>query len=145
MTLDAGMEFSHARIPYMDTTITVGKPAWYASASCDLEIGKSTYLTCGFKYYGRNYELMTTLEATNNLTVGITQYCFDRRLQLSLAGHDLLRGMSDRWSDRYGYYLTTQRSNRDYRYLRFAVRWFFNGHRQRYEQVGQSAEALRID
>lgn len=145
MTLDAGMEFSHARIPYMDTTITVGKPAWYASASCDLEIGKSTYLTCGFKYYGRNYELMSTLEATNNLTVGITQYCFDRRLQLSLAGHDLLRGMSDRWSDRYGYYLTTQRSNRDYRYLRFAVRWFFNGHRLRYEQAGQSAEALRID
>lgn len=145
MTLDAGMEFSHARIPYMEGTITVGKPAWYASADCDLEIGRNTSLTCGFRYWGRNYELMTTLESTNNLTAGITQYCFDRRLQLSLSGHDLLRGMSDCWFDRYGWYLTTQRSRRDYRYVRFSVRWFFNGHKQRYVEAGESDEASRID
>ncbi|MDE5690669.1 MAG: outer membrane beta-barrel protein, partial [Alistipes sp.] len=97
LTLDAGMEFSRARIPYMDGTIAVGRPAWYAGADCDLEIGKNTFLTCGFRYYGRSYELMTTFEAKNNLSAGITQYCFGRRLQLSLPCNDLLRGMTARW------------------------------------------------
>lgn len=145
MTLDAGLEFSYARIPYMDGRITVGKPAWYAGADCDLELGKNTFLTCGFKYYGRSYDLMTTFEAKNNLSAGITQYCFGRRLQLSLSGDDLLRGMTDCWYDRYGYYTTSQDADRDRRYVRFAVRWLFNGHKQRYTQAGQSAEAARLN
>lgn len=145
LTLDAGLEFSRARIPYMDGTITVGKPAWYGGADCDLELGKNTFLTCGFRYYGRSYDLMTTFEPKNNLTAGITQYCFGRRLQLSLSCNDLLRGMTDRWYDRYGYYTTSQDADRDRRYVRFAVRWRFNGHKQRYTEAGQSAEAQRVN
>ncbi|MDE7076970.1 MAG: outer membrane beta-barrel protein, partial [Alistipes sp.] len=145
LTLDAGMEFSRARIPYMDGTIAVGRPAWYAGADCDLEIGKNTFLTCGFRYYGRSYELMTTFEAKNNLSAGITQYCFGRRLQFSLTCNDLLRGMTDRWFDLYGYYATSQDADRDRRYVRLAVRWLFNGHKQRYAQAGPSAEAQRVD
>lgn len=145
LMLDVGMEFSHARIPYMDGTITVGRPAWYAGADCDLELGKGTFLTCGFRYYGRSYDLMTVFEAKNDLTAGITQYCFGRRLQLSLSCHDLLRGMTDRWYDRYGYYTMSQHADRDRRYVRLAVRWLFNGHKQRYTQAGRSDEAARVD
>ena len=145
LTLDAGMEFAHARIPYLEGRITVGRPAWYGSANVDLEIGRNTVLTCGFKYCGRSYELMSSFDPTNNLTVGITQYCFARRLQLSLLGHDLLRGTHDRWHDRYGYYVSTVLTDRDFRFVRFTARWFFNGHKTRYVQAGPSAEAARLN
>ncbi len=145
LTLDAGMEFSHARIPFLEGRITVGRPAWYGSANVDLEIGRNTVLTCGFRYCSRNYELMTSFEPTNNLTVGITHYCFSRRLQLSLLGYDLLQGMSDRWHDRYGYYVSTMLTDREFRFVRFTARWFFNGHKTRYVQAGPSAEAARLN
>ena len=145
LTLDGGLEFSHARIPYMEGTIAVGEPAWYAEADCDWELGKNTVLTCGFRYCGRSYDLMTTFESKNNLTAGITQYCFGRRLQLTLSGHDLLRGMTDRWYDRYGYYTTSQHADRDRRFVRFTARWFFNGHKPRYVQAERSAEAQRVE
>lgn len=145
LTLDGGLEFSHARIPYMEGTIAVGEPAWYAEAGCDWELGKNTVLTCGFRYCGRSYDLMTTFESKNNLTAGITQYCFGRRLQLTLSGYDLLRGMTDRWYDRYGYYTTSQHADRDRRFVRFTARWFFNGHKSRYVQAERSAEAQRVE
>ncbi|MDE5578671.1 MAG: outer membrane beta-barrel protein [Alistipes sp.] len=145
LTLDAGLEFSHARIPYLDGRITVGRPAWYGSANVDLEIGRNTVLTCGFKYCSRSYELMSGFDPTNNLTAGITQYCFARRLQLTLSGHDLLRGTNDRWHDRYGYYVSTVLTDRDFRFVRFSARWFFNGHKTRYVQAGPSAEAARVN
>lgn len=145
LTLDAGMELSHARIPYLDGRITIGKPAWYGSANLDLEIGKNTVFTCGFRYCGRSYELMSVYEPTNNLTVGITQYCCGRRLQLSLLGYDLLRGTNSRWYDRYNYYVSTTRPDRDFRMVRFKARWLFNGHKPRYTEAAQSAEAARLN
>ena len=144
LTLTAGMELAHARIPYLDGRITIGKPAWHGSANLDLEIGKNTMITCGFSYAGYSYELMSRFEPTNNLTVGITQYCCGRRLQLSLLGYDLLRGTNNSWYDRFNYYVSTQRSDRDLRMVRFRARWLFNGHKPRYTEAAQSAEAARI-
>jgi hypothetical protein len=149
MTLNGGVEFPHAKIPYLGETISVGKPSWYASINADLSIGKSTYLTGGFDYYGRGYALMTVMEPANNLTFGITQYVFDRRLQLSLSGYDLLRGGvgsgGNGWRDRYGFYETSQRTSSDSRMVRFSVRWSFNNYKARYNRRGNSGEYNRVN
>jgi hypothetical protein len=148
LTLNGGVEFPHARIPYLGETISVGKPSWYASVNADLNLGKSTYLTGGFDYYGRGYALMTVMEPANNLTFGVTQYAFRRRLQISLSGYDLLRGGvgsgGNGWRDRYGFYDTSQRSSSDTRMVRLSVRWSFNNYKARYNARGNSAEQNRI-
>lgn len=145
LTLDSGVEFPHTMIPYLGETISVGRPSWYASVDVDLKLAKNTSLTGGFTYYGRSYFLMTVSEPSNNLTVGITQYLFDRRLQLSLYGNDLLRGSMSGWHDRFGFYETSQRSSYDTRRVRFSVRWLFNNHKNRYSERTHSEEYNRIN
>jgi hypothetical protein len=149
MTLNSGVEFPHTKIPYLGETIVVGKPSWYASVNADLSVGKNTYLTGGFDYYGRSYWLMTMMEPANNLTFGVTQYMFDRRLQLSLSGYDLLHSGGgsggNGWRDRYGFYETSQRSSRDSRMVRFSARWLFNNYKTRYNQRVNSEEFNRVN
>jgi hypothetical protein len=144
LTLNGGIEFPHAEIPYLGETITVGKPSWYASINTDLKIAKNTSFTAGFEYYGCSYALMTTFEPTNDLSVGITQYFFDRRLQLSLSGSDLLRASIFDWYDRFGFYESSQRSSYDTRRVRLSVRWLFNNYRARYLQSSNSEEFNRV-
>ncbi|MDR2912155.1 MAG: outer membrane beta-barrel family protein [Alistipes sp.] len=149
MTLDGGIEFPRTEIPYLGETIVVGRPSWYASIDADVRIAPNTSLTGGFEYYGRSYYLMTMMEPANNLTAGITQYLFDRRLQLSLSGYDLLRGGAgsggNGWRDRYGFYETSQRSSADRRHVRISVRFLFNKHSDRYRQRGGSEESNRVN
>jgi hypothetical protein len=145
LTLNGGVEFPHAKIPYLGKTVTMGKPSWYGSINTDIKIAQNTSFTAGFDYYSRNYYLMTVSEPSNILTAGITQYFFDRRLQLSLYGHDLLSaGMAD-WHDRYGFYETSQRSSYDTRRVRLSVRWLFNNYRARYRQSSNSEEFNRVN
>lgn len=119
MTLHGGIEFPFTKIPYMDEYLHIGKASYYGSLNGDIQITKTTFVTCGFEYDSRSYDLMTVSEPAYNLTGGITQYFFKRRLQLSVSGYDLLRQIHyDNWHDRYGYYETAQKSNRERRYLR---------------------------
>jgi hypothetical protein len=145
LTLNGGVEFPHAKIPYLGETVIIGKPSWYGSINTDLKFAKNTSFTAGFEYYGRSYSLMTTFEPSNNLSAGITQYCFDRRLQLSLYWNDLLRASMSAWHDRYGFYETSQRSSYDTRRVRLSVRWLFNNYRARYRQSDNSEESDRIN
>jgi hypothetical protein len=149
LTLNGGVEFPHAKIPYLGETIAVGKPSWYGTFNTDVKLAKNTSLTAGFDYYGRGYDLMTVMEPANNLTAGITQYLFGRRLQLSLSGYDLLRGGAgsggNGWRDRYGFYETSQRSSYDSRRVRLSVRWLFNNYKARYREQGRSEEFDRIN
>jgi hypothetical protein len=149
LTLNGGVEFSRAEIPYLGATTVVGKPSWYASIDTDIKLAKNTSLTAGFQYYSRSYALMTEMEPANNLTVGITQYMFDRRLQLSLSGYDLLRGGAgsggNGWRDRYGFYETSQRNSYDTRRVRFSVRWLLGGHKAKYREQERSEEYNRIN
>jgi hypothetical protein len=144
LTLNGGIEFPRTEIPYLGETITVGKPSWYGSINTDIKIARNTSFTAGFEYYARSYSLMTTFEPSNNLTTGITQYFFDRRLQLSLYGNDLLRASMPEWHDRYGFYETSQRSSFDTRRVRLSVRWMFNNYRTRYRQSSTSEEFDRV-
>jgi hypothetical protein len=149
MTLNGGVEYPRAGIPYLGETTVVGKPSWYASVNTDLKLAKNTSLTAGFQYYGRGYALMTVMEPANNLTAGITQYFFNRRLQLSLSGNDLLRGGvgsgGNGWRDQYGFYETSQYSSNDSRRVRFSVRWLFNNHKAKYREQGRSEEFNRVN
>lgn len=145
MTLNGGAEFPHAKIPYLGEMISVGKPSWYASINTDLKVAKNTSLTAGFEYYGRSYSLMTEFDPTNYLSVGVTQYLFNRRLQLSLTGSDLLRGSMSGWRDRFGFYETSQAPSYDTRRVRFSVRWLFNNHKSRYNARGNSEEYNRLN
>jgi hypothetical protein len=149
LTLDGGVEYPHAEIPYLGETTVVGRPSWYASIDTDVKLAKDTSLTAGFTYFSRGYDLMTVMEPGNNLTAGINQYLFDRRLQLSLSGYDLLRGGvgsgGNGWRDRYGFYEVSQRPSRDSRRVRLSVRWLFNNHKARYREQGRSAEFNRVN
>ncbi len=149
LTMDGGVEFPRTEIPYLGETTIVGKPSWFASINTDVKLAKNTSLTAGFDYYGRGYALMTVMEPANNLTAGITQYLFDRRLQLSLYGYDLLRGGvasgGNGWHDRYGFYETSQRSSYDTRRVRFSVRWLFNNHKAKYREQSRSEEFNRVN
>jgi hypothetical protein len=146
LTLNGGVEFPHAKIPYMGETVTMGKPSWYGSINTDLKIAKNTSFTAGFEYYGRSYYLMTVNAPFNNLAFGITQYFFDRRLQLSLHGNDLLRRNFATWHDRYGFYETAEYwRSFDTRQVSLTVRWMFNNYRARYRQSSNSEEFNRVN
>jgi hypothetical protein len=149
MTLNGGVEFPRTKVPYLGHETIVGRPSWYASIDTDLKLAKNTSLTAGFEYYGRGYDLMTVMEPANNLTAGITQYLFDRRLQLSLSGYDLLRGGvasgGNGWRDRYGFYETSHRSSYDTRRVRLSVKWLFNNHKAKYREQGRSEEFNRVN
>jgi uncharacterized protein with FMN-binding domain len=149
MTLNGGVGYPRAKIPYLGETIVVGKPSWYAKIDTDVKLAKNTSLTAGFEYTGHSYYLMTVCEPYNNLTVGITQYLFDRRLQLYLSGNDLLPGGlstgGNAWHDRYGFYETSQHAHYDTRRVRLSVRWLFNNHKAKYREQGRSAEFNRVN
>lgn len=145
MTLHGGIEFPFTKIPYMDDYLHIGKASYYGSLNGDIQISKTTFVTCGFEYDSRSYDLMTVSEPAYNLTGGIAQYFFKRRLQLSVSGYDLLRQIHyDNWHDRYGYYETASKSNRDRRYLRVSIRYTFNKHKNKYQQSENSEEYNRI-
>lgn len=145
LTLNSAVGYIHTKIPYLDQTIVVGGAVWVASIDTDLKIAKNTSLTAEFEYNSRNYYLMTVTEPYNDLGVGITQYLFDRRLQLSLTGIDLLRGNNPAWHDRYGFYETTQSKSANSRAVRLSVRWLFNKHKARYSERARSEEFNRVD
>jgi hypothetical protein len=145
LTLNSGVEFPRTKTPYLGETITVGNPSWFASINTDVKLAKNTTLTAGFDYTGHSYYLMTKSEPTNNLTFGVTQYLFDRRLQIAISGYDLLRGLYAGWRDRYGFYETAQTSSRDMRYVRISARWSFNKYKTRYKERSQSEEFNRVN
>ena len=145
LTLDGGVEFPRTKIPYLGQETIVGRPSFAVSINTDVKLAKNTSLIAGFDYYGRSYALMTVMESSNYLSVGMTQYLFNRRLQLSLYGYDLLRGSNPAWPDRYGFYETSQRSSYDTRLVRFSVRWLFNNHESRYNERARSEEFNRVN
>ena len=145
LTLNSGIGFTNTKIPYLGKETVVGGTVWYANINTDVKLAKNTSLTAGFEYTSHNYYLMTVTEPYNDLTIGATQYLFDRRLQLSLTGSDLLRGANPAWHDRYGFYETSQRSSYDTRRVRFSVRWLFNNHKAKYNERARSEEFDRIN
>jgi hypothetical protein len=145
VTLNSGVEFPRAVIPFMNQTRVVGKPSWYVSADTDIKLARNTSLTAGFHYQGRSYDISMVTEPMNNLTAGVTQYLFDRRLQLSVSAYDLLRGSRPSWHDKYGFYETSRAGNYDSRYVSFTARWSFNRHTSRYSERGRSEEYDRLD
>ena len=149
LTLDGGVEFPRTEIPYLGEETIVGRPSFAVSINTDVKLAKNTSFTAGFDYYGRSYALMTVMEPANNLTAGITQYLFDRRLQLSLYGYDLLRGGvgsgGNGWRDRYGFYEVSQYASYDTRRVRFSVRWLFNNHKAKYRERARSEEFNRVN
>ncbi len=145
LTAEGGVQFPRTEIPYLGEKTIVGRPSWVASINTDVKLAKNTIFTAGFEYESRSYFLMTVMEPSNNLTAGVTQYLFDRRLQLSLTGSDLLRGSTPAWHDRYGFYETSQRSSYDTRMVRFSVRWLFNKHKVRYNERARSEEFDRVN
>jgi hypothetical protein len=145
VTLNSGVELPRAVIPFLGQTRVIGKPSWYISADTDVKLARNTSLTAGFHYQGRSYDISMITEPMNNLTAGVTQYLFDRRLQLSVSAYDLLRGSRPAWRDSFGFYETSRTGNFDTRYVSFTARWSFNRHTSKYNERGRSEEYDRLN
>lgn len=144
-TLQGGVQLVRTKIPYLGSEITTGRPSWRASIFTDVKLAKNTSLNGGFEYYGRVYDMMTVNEQWNNLTVGLTQYLFKRRLQLSISGSDLLHKNRPDSHSRFEFYETFRHRDYNTRHARFSVRWMFNNYKQRYRTQSASDELSRIN
>lgn len=141
---NAGLDITETRIPYMGSTLDVGGTSPYASIMIDGRFKNNWNASCGFDYVGKSYDLMTEYDPTYNLTASISKPFLKKHLQLTLSGYNLINGMKDVWHDRFGYYETFQKADRDRRYVRVSVKFLFNNFKNRYTASELSEEAQRL-
>lgn len=141
---NAGLNITKTQIPYMESTLVVGGTSPYASVMIDGRFKNNWSASCGFDYFGKSYDLMTEYDPTYNLTASISKSFQKKRMQVTLSGYNLINGMKDVWHDRFGYYETFQKADRDRRYVRVSIKYLFNNFKNRYTATELSEEAQRL-
>lgn len=145
LSIDGNLDFPYSKIPYMDSYIINKGAKFYGSISGDLNIIKQTSISGSFQYSSGGYELMTKWDPTYDLSVGITQHLFNKKLMINISMFDILGKSSGGWRDRYGYYETSEIGNYDNRYVRIMFRYNFNNFKNNYKIRGDSDIFNRVN
>lgn len=133
----------YAKVPYLESVIILKQPTWYFSVRNELNMFKNLALNCNFAYSSAGDDGITHWYSYYNLSAGAMLYLFDRKLQLSLTANDILnKAGSNNWEDRYGNNISGMRSDQDYTYVQFGIRYNFNNFKTLVHKLTSNSEEL---
>lgn len=117
----------NTRITFLDDIITIKKPTFYFSIGNTFDILDNLQLSVKFDYQSAGEDGITYYEPSYNLSASVVYKILKERMAFYLSVNDILgTANANSWEDRYGNIVSGLKSNQDYRYLRFGIRFNFN-------------------
>lgn len=113
-------------IPYQNTTYKVRKPIYRLQYTGNLKILKETSLTGAFIYQSSGEDGTLRFGSFNNLSFGINQYLFNKKLFISANITDILdKYKTNNWKNRTNNVLSIMDSDQDSRKFYVTIRYNF--------------------
>lgn len=131
------------KITYLNTSYNVSKPICQIQYSGNLNLFKSTSITGSFIFRTSGEDATLKFKGFNNLSFGINQYLFDKKLLISATIMDIFNGYkTNNWENRTGNVLTIMDSDQDSRKFCLTIRYNFGT--LNYNSVKKSANTESI-
>lgn len=142
-SMEAYVSKPYAKVPYLESKIILKQPTWYFNVRNEFNVSKNLTLNCNFNYSSSGDDGITHYYSYYNLSAEAMFYLFDRKLQLSLTANDILnRAEGNSWEDRYGNNISGLRSDQDYTYIKFRIRYNFNNFKSLIQKRASNSEEL---
>lgn len=131
------------KILYLNTSYKVRKPRCQIQYSGNLNLFKNTSITGSFIYRTSGEDATLKFKGFNNLSFGINQYLFNKKLLVSATVMDVFNSYkTNNWENRTGNVLTIMDSDQDSRKFCLTIRYNFGG--LKYNSVKKSANTESI-
>jgi hypothetical protein len=137
-----GLVFPDAEIPFLGQILHRTHPSCDFSIGNSLTLSKSTYASCSFDYWSKNIDLMTDYYPTYDLSLSLTRYVWEKRVQITIEANDLFRRYFGDWRDKYGTIECGEYLSNDNRNVKLTIRYNFNNYKNVYKRKSNSDEEI---
>jgi hypothetical protein len=121
-----GIDFPFLDIPYLDTYKEVRKPMWYISLYSDYSFNDFLSFYCNLYYQSDGEDQLTYFGSMYNVSGGLQLKLLHKSLIVSIDINDAFNTSDMSWVDQYGTIENGQVPDYDSRYVKFAIKYYFN-------------------
>jgi len=142
----SGIDFPFIDIPYLDTYREVRNPMWYINLYNDYSLNDYLSFYCNLYYQSEGEDQMTFFGPSYNISGGLLLKLLQKKLIFSVDINDIFNTSDMSWVDRYGTIENGQAPNYDTRYIKFAVKYYFNNFKNIFDNIsGIANEKKRLN
>ena len=124
--ISISMNKPYINVPYMSSVYKVRKPLWQIQYVANCQLWRNASLDLSFIYRSKGEKSTLNFDSFNNLSLGINQSFFNRKLLLSFYISDIFdMYKTNNWQERYGEIYTSMDSNKDSRKWMITLRYKF--------------------
>jgi outer membrane receptor protein involved in Fe transport len=142
-SIEGYVDKPYVKVPYLEETIIRKQATWYFNFRNEVKIFKNFDFNLDFQYNSAGDDGITHYNSYYNLSAGMNLFLFNRKLQLSLTANDLLNKYEpNSWEDRYRTIVSGMRSDQDYKWFRFGIRYNFNNFKSSISKRSSNSEEI---
>ncbi len=132
----------HIEIPFLNKNKVIKNLTWYFQFNNELIFTRYISMFIHFEYESSGYYDISHWEKSYNLSAGLQAKLLQKKLLLSITVNDILKTTSYSWKDQYLNIESVGRSDRDFRWIKFSLRFNFNRYYQKFNKESSNRSEL---